>query len=331
MLKRAIEKLKIVWPNLVYLKRGKSVRTLYRVLRPYYGFRHYLPFWKNVLNKNPKKLYGADSANLDDVQRRIVAELKQNGIAATSLDELFPGQNLLPKLKAYAASLVESGQKREKGKTYITDLWEKMTKVDLSNPFLKLAASPKVVGIANGYMDMYSKFFMYSLTLVSPVGEAKPISSQRWHRDPEDKKLCKIFIYLNDVDEETGPFTYAKETHADGRWGGLFPQNPPQGSIDIDEKSVAEKVSEANFKIATGKAGTVLFCDTAGIHRGGHARSKQRLMFTGGFCSQASLWLPKFLYPAENEVEKIPEDSVRYALQPWYDRTKVSTENEMMY
>ncbi len=324
-----INKIKTVWPNLVYLKQGKSTKPLYRVLRPYYIFRHYFPFWKNILNKKAAALYRTSEPRFDEVQKRLIAELKENGIAITHLDELFPGQDLLPKLQAYSQGLMVSGQKREKGKTYIIDLMEKMTTVDLNNPFLKLALSPKVVAIANGYMDMYSKFFMQSLILVAPVGDATPISSQRWHRDPEDKKLCKIFVYLNDVDEETGPFTYATKTHADGKWGNLFPQRPPQGRTNINEEVLGRILPKENFKVVTGRAGAIVFADTTGIHRGGYAKTKQRLMSTAGFCSPASLWLPKFVYPAAREVEKIPESSVRYALQPWYDRAKSAADTGM--
>ena len=321
LLTKIINKAKMVWPNLVYLKQGKSIKPLYRFLRPYYVFRHYYPFWRNVLNQAPKKLYERDPRILDETQNRIIAELKENGIAVTHLNELFRTE-FLPQLQKYATSLIDDRQQRKKGKTYMADFWEKRTNVDLTNPFLKLTLSPRIVAIANGYLGMYSKFFTYSLNLVSPVGDAKPISSQRWHRDPEDKKLCKIFIYLNDVDEETGPFTYAKRTHADGRWNLLFRQNPPQGSIDIPEKEIERAISKENIKVTIGKAGTVIFCDTAGIHRGGYARSKQRLTFTGGFCSPASLWMPKFLYPSKEKIKEISDYSVKYALQPWYDHLK---------
>ena len=58
---------------------------------------------------------------------------------------------------------------------------------------------------------------------------SEAVSSQRWHRDPEDRKLCKVFIYLNDVDENAGHFTYVKGSHYLGKWGKLFPQKPPKG------------------------------------------------------------------------------------------------------
>lgn len=327
--KNFVQKIKTIWPNLVYLKYKKSVRPLYRVLRPFYIVRSLRPIWLNVANRDAKKNYEKINPALDPVQSRIVGDLKEKGIAVSSLEELFPGQNLLAELRKHADSLIGQAKQREKGKTYLIDLWQKTKTVDLANPFVKVALSPKVVGIANGYMGMLSKFFMYNLNLVIPVGGANPISSQRWHRDPEDKKLCKIFIYLNDVDEETGPLGYFPESHADGKWGMKFPQIAPQGSIDIPE-NVIEKLAAADggISVATGKAGTVIFGDTAGIHRGGYARSKERLMFTGGFCSTASLWLPQFSYPNAGELVKISSEEVKFALKPWYDAEKFQLGDE---
>ncbi len=318
MFKKLVSKIKTVWPNLVYLKYKKSVRPLYRVLRPYYILQGTWPVWFNIVNRKARKLYEENKKPLDTAQQRVVGELKENGIAITHLDELFPGQNLLPQLQKFAEGLIDNKHQREKGKTYIADLWEKMNTVDLSNPFIKLTLSPKVVGIANGYLDMYSKFYMYNLNLVLPVGSAEPISSQRWHRDPEDKKLCKIFIYLSDVDAEAGPLSYFARSNSGGRWGNLFPQKPPHGSININENAIKRLAQHDGIKVAMGRAGTVIFGDTAGIHMGGYAKSKQRLMFTGGFCSAASLWLPQFVYPNDSELEKLSDHASRYALQPWY-------------
>lgn len=317
LVKKITNKIRIICPNLFYLKTGKSVRPLYRALRPYYILRSFRPFWFYFANKRSRKLHEEDKKQLSNLQERMVGEMKEKGIAVTHLDELFPGRNLLPKLQAYARSLVDNGQRREKGKTYIVDFWNKMEVLDLENPFIKFTLSPEVLAIANGYMDMRSKFFMYNLNLVSPVGNAEPISSQRWHRDPEDKKLFKVFIYLNDVDGETGPFTYFMGSHADGKWGRKFPQWAPRGRINISENSVKNLAGPKGIKVVTGKAGSVVFCDTAGIHRGGYAKSKERLMFTGGFCSTASLWLPKFVHPRKSEIEKL-SNLVKYALTPWY-------------
>ena len=45
------------------------------------------------------------------------------------------------------------------------------------------------------------------------------IHSQRWHRDFDDSHLLKVFLYLVDVDEQTGPFEFVAGS-ARGRYGG---------------------------------------------------------------------------------------------------------------
>ena len=43
---------------------------------------------------------------------------------------------------------------------------------------------------------------------VPQPADAERVASQRWHRDYDDQHLLKAFLYLVDVDEETGPFEY---------------------------------------------------------------------------------------------------------------------------
>ena len=50
------------------------------------------------------------------------------------------------------------------------------------------------------------------------------------------------------------------------------------------------------IKTFTGKAGTMIFCDTSGLHQGGYATGKERIMSTFGYYSHASLW------PVELEI-----------------------------
>jgi hypothetical protein len=116
-----------------------------------------------------------------------------------------------------------------------------------------------------------------------------PIASQNWHRDGEDRQVLKIFIYLNDVDEETGPFMYVKESIKGLKYGKLFPQRPPEGSYP--NESVDKAVSPEDIKLCLGKAGTVIFCDTTGLHRGGYAFSKERTMFTASYQASSSVAL----------------------------------------
>ena len=114
------------------------------------------------------------------------------------------------------------------------------------------------------------------------------------------KKLIKIFIYLNDVDEENGPFKYIHQSHASGRLGTLFPQRqfgrhgfyPPEGSVE-------KQVSKNDIKSFIGRAGTVVFCDTTGLHKGGYSISRTRIMFTSMFATEGDVIKPMFKYPID--------------------------------
>ena len=88
--------------------------------------------------------------------------------------------------------------------------------------------------------------------------------SRLWHLDMEDYRILKVIIYLNDIDETTGPFQYlnTEQTNEicqtlDYHHGYLKTQN------------VKAIVPEDQWQSCTGKAGTVVFVDTARlIHRG---------------------------------------------------------------
>ena len=224
---------------------------------------------------------------LNDVQRRIIADFRRDGVAISHLDELFPGKNILPDLQRYVSEL-EAHAEVKSGKQFLRYLWDAVPEIDLQNPFLKIALDTRVVDIMNSYLDVWGKFYFFTLNITDPVAPGtKPQQSQRWHRDSEDKRIPKIFIYLNDVDETAGPFTCVKGSQYGGPWRGLFRQRPPHGSRAPFGK-VEEIVPSEDIKSCTGRAGTVVFFDTSGLHKGGYATKKERIMFTGVFASGAS-------------------------------------------
>ena len=56
-------------------------------------------------------------------------------------------------------------------------------------------------------------------------------------------------------------------------------------------------IPQEDVSVCTGAAGTIVFCDTSGLHRGGFARVRERLMCTSIYTPRAS-WTPiSFRYP----------------------------------
>ncbi|HYW20818.1 MAG TPA: 2OG-Fe(II) oxygenase [Nodularia sp. (in: cyanobacteria)] len=88
--------------------------------------------------------------------------------------------------------------------------------------------------------------------------------SRLWHIDREDRKILKIIIYLNDINENTGPLQYIPkdltlEIVKDLKYKSGY----------IEEKTMREFVSPTNYKSCTGSFGTVIFAATGSIfHRG---------------------------------------------------------------
>jgi hypothetical protein len=113
--------------------------------------------------------------------------------------------------------------------------------------------------------------------------------SQLWHFDREDNYILKIFLYLDDVDEGAGPFTYAPGTHKKGKYRAIEPEYFLEGSVRRTTDDQMNAVfAEDRWIRALGKKGTIIFADTRGFHKGGEARTKDRLMYTCMYTSPAS-------------------------------------------
>ena len=77
------------------------------------------------------------------------------------------------------------------------------------HPFVRYALQPGVLRILGDFMHDLPQLSDVLLTLSQP-SENKPLSySQLWHLDHDDKRVCKLFIYLTDVrDTMDGPLTF---------------------------------------------------------------------------------------------------------------------------
>ncbi len=283
----------------------RILRGLRRVsrIRPDQLLMRAWPLWFWVSNRRARDLHRRLSPALSDVQRRIVRDLETRGIGMVHLDELFPEAHLFSALRGHADELMTGAAVRTR-KKFLQNLWDAAPALDLDNPFLRLALDPRVLDTVNAYMGMCAKFHSFTLNVTTPVGEgASPVQSQRWHRDPDDKKMCKIFLYLTDVDEGAGPFTYVAGSQYGGKWRRFFPQLPPLETYPA-HGAVERRIPAGDILPGTGRAGTIIFCDTSGLHRGGYATRKERVMFTAVFVSPARITPITYRYPDNFRPEK---------------------------
>ncbi len=281
-----------------------------RARRVYHRARNVWPVWFYVLNWQARRAYARARPALTWRERAIVTAIDSSGIAVVPMSELFGPETfaelsrfvharwLDPAVQAEAAA--HRSQPRDRGdKYYNVDLWERPRFIRLSDPLIRWSLDERILRIVAGYLRMYPKFRAVSLWASLPVPPGAPEhASQLWHRDPEDKKTLKVFLYLSDVDAGAGPFTYVRASHHGGRWRRLFPQMPPVGFYP-PHGAVDRIVPPEDITAVTGPAGTMIFCDTSGLHKGGYCRERTRFMYQAVFASPAGLEPLNYRYPPD--------------------------------
>jgi hypothetical protein len=94
--------------------------------------------------------------------------------------------------------------------------WVSLLDEDLVNgafatdhPFVRYALQPSVLRILGDFMHDLPQLSDVLLTLSQPTADKPLTYSQLWHLDHDDKRVCKLFIYLTDVrDTRDGPLTF---------------------------------------------------------------------------------------------------------------------------
>ena len=258
--------------------------------------------WRYGLNLSPTINYRISNKNqLTDIEKSIVNTLDTAGIAVTSVDELFGDDSEFCRLDSATRRLLEdkkqeidilksmaNDQTAIGSKTFNLEVLGSELTFDSQCIFARFALNSRLLNIANAYFRMYAKLRYYNVwNTFASHGEAR--ESQLWHFDREDNYILKLFLYLEDVDEGAGPFTYAPGTHRKGRFRSIEPEFFMEGGVrrTTDEQMIAVFPKE-NWKKGMGKKGTIIFADTRGFHKGGEARTKDRLMYTCMYTSRAS-------------------------------------------
>ncbi len=146
-----------------------------------------------------------------------------------------------------------------------------------------------MLDIVNSYLRMWSKLSYADQWYTPPRGsEADRLGSMRWHRDYNDQHLVKVFVYLVDVDEGTGPFEYVPGSARSGPYADDWPWEPA-GETYPPGDEFDQRVPSSAMKTFTAPAGSMIFCNTSGFHRGGFATEKPRNIFVYNYVSPAAL------------------------------------------
>jgi hypothetical protein len=250
-------------------------------------------------NRRSRRRFTGSQPELDDVQKRIVSELGADGYSLLTFEELFSEGDAWREIEAQSSRFAadteaglagdREGLRVRAGKEFVVRLHSYGVELGLDDPWFRACASRRMLDLANTYLGLWSKLEYVDMWYSVPqAADADRISSQRWHRDFNDKHLLKVFLYLVDVDEGTGPFQYVPGSAPGGRYGDAWPWRPlgenypPDGELET-------RIPTDTVKTFTGTKGTLLFCNTSGFHRGGFATARARVLATVTYSSPASL------------------------------------------
>lgn len=253
-----------------------------------------------LANRSARRQFAHERPSLDDTQQRILDGVHAEGFFVIPFVDLF-GPERWQEISAAGDAFVtetEEGLRREAAgeeaalrrsvKKFLVrkNAWG----VDLGadDPWLRLALDPRALDLGNTYLGMWSKLEYVDLWYTPPTGEPERQSSQRWHRDFNDRLLLKAFVYLSDVDAEAGPFEYVPGSFPGGELGDLWPWYPGYDGYPPDDE-FARRMEGKRIETFTAPRGTLIFCNTCGFHRGGYATGKPRVLATWTYSSPAAL------------------------------------------
>ena len=140
-----------------------------------------------------------------------------------------------------------------------------------SDPLLRLAATRSMLDAVAEVAGEPCRLLSAEIWQILPDCATRPREwSHNWHRDPEYDPCVKVMLFFRDVTEEAGPFEYVAGSR------NRFEKLCPRGRY-ADQSAVAEHIPAEDVRRFVCEAGTVLLCNTAGIHRGGYTRGRPRL------------------------------------------------------
>jgi len=172
----------------------------------------------------------------------------------------------------------------------------------LDSPLVQLALNPKLVSIVTDYLGIIPIFSAVNV-LYSPNTELYEHSSQLFHLDPEGVKQVKIFIFVEDVTEDSGPLTIISSKESKKVY-------PIYKGGRISDEKVKEFVPEKNFHPMTGSSGTMVFTDTSScFHFGSRAGKKDRFVIIIQYISPFSMIYPWFGWKRKARLAHLAESS----------------------
>jgi hypothetical protein len=231
----------------------------------------------------------AFSAGMD----HYLLELKREGYCfippCDSLRLCTPHQETVMKAKDLA-SLLRSNINASPTKSYLCRL-SNIPDDDLFT-FYRYFTNPVYLDLAARYLQDEPLLTELKL-LVSPVvlNKKPPEGSQLWHSDFDDDTNLKIFIFLDDIDEYSGPLQAINRTKSRDLMRAWHYKHGKEGVSHND--SIVPPAESSSIQTFVGQTGSVCLIDSvACLHRGSRFPTRERQILYATFNTRTSYRFP---------------------------------------
>jgi len=238
----------------------------------------------NKFQKNRKNLYFFKSDQLDGI---VLKNLKNEGISR--YDAFKINENVISNVNIYfknAEHYYESHSPIPKNKKLKHEKTESLyTSYDLTtqlncSDLLSICLDERLISIAQNYIGSAPR--LYSLntfkTLPSNNISNEKYFTHEFHRDVDNLKWVVFFIFWTDTDKDNGGFQQIKYSHSNSQ--KLNSLIKSKSKFNTSEKFIQktipgygmddeyEKIFNEEIFHCYGKSGTIISCDTFGLHKG---------------------------------------------------------------
>jgi hypothetical protein len=234
---------------------------------------------------------------LSDEARRVLADLRRDGIAHAPLAALTGSGDLLQDVLSRTDDLIAdqsadivARRRRVAGEPlgwpgplhdpHEVELLGAHPPVDPEDPYTRFLRHPQIGGIATAYCRRDVRIWDMNglLTLAAP-----PTRPGDWVRSVEGACL-DVLLHLTGVDPGVGPLDYVRGSHR--RRSARTVRGLERSGRRIADDDVSTTFGPDAATTLTPGAGTVVFVDPRGLHRRSRPTSRDRLLLQGRFSAR---------------------------------------------
>ena len=306
-IKRILIKIKrtLIWKYLIFI-----------LIKPFFDF-----IWSYIINLEAKILYfkwnnkKRDFFDLKGLNHLIV---KNDNRILKIVNELnnFCTDEVLRKSKQEILS---------KENSYKNELFDLLPD-DLKDKVVKFATSDLIVNTAAQYLGVFpilSRIYFYH----NIPRTRETIKAQRWHKDGMSYKGLDFFISITDIDYESGPLFFVTKKNKLGAFEKIekVDQNTkPGGRGKVSDAEFSKIFKDDEIKAMVAEKGTCVIVDSYNCyHKGGHCKSKDRVMLRIAFDTLDSTVIyfdeekyksDKIFYYNKKKIENIDDNFLKYLM-----------------